>query len=141
MSTIPNRFYRVSIKALILNEERDKFLIIQEDNGKWELPGGGLDWGEEVETCLKREIEEEMGITVTHISKSPSYFITWYKEQPSDIYAVNILYETRVENLNFRSSDECVAIRFVSVDEVAGLDTFPNILKLASVFKPENHIV
>lgn len=43
MTTIPDCFYRISIKALILNEARDKFLICQEDNGKWELPGGGLE--------------------------------------------------------------------------------------------------
>ncbi len=43
MSEVPECIYRVSVKALILNENRDKFLIIQENNGWWDLPGGGLD--------------------------------------------------------------------------------------------------
>lgn len=61
MKRIPNNFYRVSIKALILNKARTKFAAVLEDNGYWELPGGGLDWGESPETCLRREILEEMG--------------------------------------------------------------------------------
>ena len=40
---IPECFYRISVKALVLNEARDRFLITQEEDGRWELPGGGLD--------------------------------------------------------------------------------------------------
>lgn len=43
MAEIRNRFYRVSVKALILNETRDKFLLCKQGNGVWDLPGGGLD--------------------------------------------------------------------------------------------------
>lgn len=31
-------FYRISIKALILNEEK-KFLLVKNENGIWEYPG------------------------------------------------------------------------------------------------------
>jgi len=42
---IPNSYYRVSIKALILDETRKKFVVILEDNGWWELskPGAEID--------------------------------------------------------------------------------------------------
>jgi 8-oxo-dGTP pyrophosphatase MutT (NUDIX family) len=43
LENIPNCFYRVSIKALVLDEQ-GRFLLCREDNGKWELPGGGLDF-------------------------------------------------------------------------------------------------
>lgn len=56
---IPSCFYRVSIKALILDTD-GRFLLIKEDNGFWEFPGGGLDFGEEPADGLRREIHEEM---------------------------------------------------------------------------------
>ena len=46
MSEIRSKYYRLSVKALILNEERNKFLLTKKENGVWDLPGGGLDWGE-----------------------------------------------------------------------------------------------
>jgi 8-oxo-dGTP diphosphatase len=44
--TLPGCYYRISVKALILDETRTKFLVVQELDGRWELPGGGLDWDE-----------------------------------------------------------------------------------------------
>ena len=38
-------FYRTSVKALIKNSE-GKILLSKEENGMWELLGGGLDHGE-----------------------------------------------------------------------------------------------
>lgn len=58
----PNTFYRVAVKALIRNEE-GKLLLVKEKSDKWDLPGGGLDHGEEPEDGIRRELREELGIT------------------------------------------------------------------------------
>ncbi len=137
-SEIPNRFYRVSVKGLILDETRTKFLVVQEENGKWELPGGGLDWGELPEDALKREIWEEMKLTTTFIALQPCYFLTFQKNN-NDIHVANILYEVEVEDLDFTSSEECVAFQFVSPDEAKALNSCGNIQVLAKLFDPMNH--
>jgi len=39
--------------------------LLENERGEWELPGGKLERGEPPETCLVREIREEMGVTAT----------------------------------------------------------------------------
>ncbi len=37
-------------------------LIRRGDTGEWALPGGTLEWGEQLRTLLPRELEEEAGV-------------------------------------------------------------------------------
>lgn len=53
----PNAFYRVSVKAVILNEKGEVFTV--REGKDWTLPGGGMDHGEEPLAALKRELYEE----------------------------------------------------------------------------------
>jgi len=139
MIEVPNCFYRISIKALVLNESRDKFLITKEDNGKWELPGGGLDWGETPHSDLPRELKEEMGLTANWIAKHPSYFLTVPHATKPGLWVCNVLYETELENYDFTPSDECVAIDWINKDTSDQFDLFPNVPILVEQFDPENH--
>lgn len=138
MNEIPECFYRVSVKALVLNETKDKFLICEEESGVWELPGGGLDWGMTPQEDLPREISEEMGLKVTKIADNPSYFIT-DQTLNRGIWIVNVIYETELENLDFTPSDECVNIKFVNKEDIREMNVFPTIKKLADMFDPGSH--
>jgi ADP-ribose pyrophosphatase YjhB (NUDIX family) len=44
-------------------------LVRRLDNGKWSLPGGLVNWGEDIETTIYRELEEETGLQVTKIGR------------------------------------------------------------------------
>jgi 8-oxo-dGTP diphosphatase len=135
---IPECFYRVSVKALVLNETGDKFLICEEETGVWDLPGGGLDWGMTPQEDLPREINEEMGLKVTKMADLPSYFVTEKKVNKEEWKAC-VVYEAEFESLDFVPSDECVGIRFVDKDDLESMDVFICVKKLAEMFKPENH--
>lgn len=138
MNQIKSGYYRVSVKALILNETRDKFLICEEDNGVWDLPGGGLEWGITPQDDLPREIHEEMGLAVTKVAKDPSYFIT-DQNMDKTLWLANVVYETELENFNFTPSNECVNIKFVDKTDIEGMKVFTNVQKIAEMFNPKNH--
>ena len=55
-------FYRVSVKGIVIDDQ-SRILLARESDGTWDMLGGGLDHGEDPIVCLKREIQEESGLT------------------------------------------------------------------------------
>lgn len=44
-------------------------LMQRRDSGRWGLPGGLMDWGENITTTAQRELKEETGLTVSQIGR------------------------------------------------------------------------
>jgi len=54
--------YPVSIKGVLIRE--DRVLLVHNERGEWELPGGRIEPGETPEQTVTREISEESGLRV-----------------------------------------------------------------------------
>lgn len=52
----------------VLSDDRI-VLIRRRDNGLWSLPGGIVDWGEDLPTSIRRELLEETGLELTKIRR------------------------------------------------------------------------
>lgn len=136
----PNAFYRVSVKGLFVKD--GKILLLKEPkalSGQWELPGGGLDFGEEIHKALKREIEEETGLPVKNISERPLYVWTWRFENRRNMdwyYSLVLGYRIELESLEFKKTDECEDIEFFSKDELNDIELCEQTNGLKNVFNP-----
>ena len=138
MEQIPNWFYRISAKALILNQNK-KFLLVREERW-WDLPWWWLEYWESPQEGIKRELYEEMWINVISVKDNPSYFITTKKD--NWVWIANVIYETQTdvnEISNFKPSDECLEISFFNIDEAQNETLFPNVEKFIKYFNPLNH--
>jgi 8-oxo-dGTP diphosphatase len=61
----------VDVAVGVLVDAQGRFLLTSRPEGKvyagyWEFPGGKLEAGESVEAALRRELHEELGITIGH---------------------------------------------------------------------------
>lgn len=122
--------YRVSIKGLAKNENGE-YLLIKEDNGLWEIPGGGLEFGENSEEALRREIFEEMGLTLSFISEHPILILNTVNLIGEPI--LNICYSITFTNLNFTQSKECMEIKFFKPNEMLELDAYHNVKEIGRI--------
>ena len=124
---IPNNFYRTSIKALILNEE-GKFLLCKEENGMWDLPGGGLDFGESIRDCITRELGEENGFKLIKFEVKPVTFTVF--KNLKGFWASNVLYKVEVNTDGFTPSEECLEFRYFNIVEALKENIYPSVIEL-----------
>ncbi len=65
--------FHVGIKALILNDKNEILILKKEANAAysipqhWDLPGGRIKEGDSIETTLRKEVEEELGVSYIEI--------------------------------------------------------------------------
>ena len=70
-------------------------LVHRQDNGKWGLAGGMIDWGEDISSAAKRELREETGLDLVKIKR----LIGVYSAPDRDprIHSISVSLEVEVE--------------------------------------------
>lgn len=54
--------YRVSLKCVIKNHKGEVLVVKETGRQWWDLPGGGMDHGESLQSAIAREMFEEVGM-------------------------------------------------------------------------------
>lgn len=121
--------YPVSVKAVVqLNE---KFVLLKNERDEWELPGGKLDPGEDIESCVVREIGEELNIKC--VVRRP--LNNWvYKVNGVDVVIITYHVESSETAGDVAVSAEHKEVGFFSLQDALFLnmpDGYKSSLKLA----------
>ncbi len=81
----------VCVGGLIFNQKREILLVQRNQpdfkpwDGKWSLPGGHLEFGEEPKKALHREIKEELGVKIKILKDNP-YVVSYVLDLGKIIY-------------------------------------------------------
>ncbi|MBW4466692.1 MAG: NUDIX hydrolase [Pegethrix bostrychoides GSE-TBD4-15B] len=70
-------------------------LVQRRDNGRWSLPGGIVDWGEDIPSSTKRELAEETGLDLVKINRLVGVYSD--PERDPRFHSICILVEASVE--------------------------------------------
>ena len=70
-------------------------LIRRRDTGQWGLPGGIVNWGEDIPTTIERELEEETGLNVVKILRLVGVYSA--PDRDPRLHSISVLVEAEVQ--------------------------------------------
>lgn len=117
-----NRNYHVTIKGLYFDPQK-RVLLVQEETGAWDLPGGRIEHGEDFHGTLLRECREEMGLDCNILDRQP--YLAWSALDRDGIWKVVLCFRITLPHLDFTPSDECVNVAFFDADAFDRYDVVP----------------
>ncbi len=106
--------YRVAVKGLV-RDQSGKLLFVQERSDSWDLPGGGLEHGENIVEALTREFREELGVAITISSNYPHIIPTWNTKFDDPVLI--IAYEVSLSTIP-RVTDEVSNFNYFDIHEI-----------------------
>lgn len=120
MPVYPSTIYRVSLKAIIRDDE-GRVLLVQEGDPVWTFPGGGIEHGESESEALRRELAEEANITAP-FSFNPVGVEHIFVED-RDTWLLWVVYEVLLRpGYEFGSTEEAQRVEFKDPSELKDSD-------------------
>lgn len=125
--------FRVAQKVLLLNQYKEVLVIRFADNerspvpfrAKWDLPGGGLEWGESLEEGLARELREEIGEVQVEVGNLIHRW-DWVHVNNSELRTICLLYKGDYLGGEVTLNEEHDEYRWVKLDQLLELDWHSN---------------
>ncbi|MBS3109064.1 NUDIX hydrolase [Candidatus Woesearchaeota archaeon] len=107
--------YPIATTGVVVANRKNEILLLKRTNnpykGYWTIPGGHIEWDEDVAKCAIRETEEETGIKLDKIS-----FLRYNQEidRKRDWHAIAIVFHAKTSKKPKKRTNEASEIRFFS---------------------------
>lgn len=104
--------FRISLKCLIRNASGDVLVVKESGRTWWDLPGGGMDHGEDIKTAIARELKEEINLISDFTYRvidveSPGLL------QPQNLWQIRLIFMVEPQQLPVGPADDGDEIAFM----------------------------
>lgn len=113
--------YRLSIKAIIFNDAGE-ILFVKESGRDWlDLPGGGMDHGEDIKAAIAREMKEEVNLTgdftyrIAHVDDPAEL-------KNAKVLQVRLIFILKPDIMEFSPGDDGDEVAFLSLEKLKEID-------------------
>ncbi|RZJ38686.1 MAG: NUDIX hydrolase [Chryseobacterium sp.] len=109
--------YRISIKSLIRNDKEEVLVVKETGRDWWDLPGGGMDHGEDLEATIAREMKEEVNLEGSFTYRvicidEPAYL------EAHDFWQIRLIFELKPSKMKFSAGDDGDEVRFINPEQL-----------------------
>jgi len=105
--------YRVSLKCLVKNPDGQVLVVRETGRHCWDLPGGGMDHGEDIKSAIAREMSEEVSF-----SGDFTYRIINVEEpkhlQPHNFWQIRLIFEVTPKIFDFSAGIDGDEVSFIN---------------------------
>lgn len=120
--------FRIAVRGLVMHD--GKFLLVKRSKiargeyGFWELPGGGLDFGESPEGALKRELQEEVQMDIELVKPLG----VWHYLRNENVQIIGFTFLCNTNQSEAILSHEHLEYVWINKDEISNYKVFPELL-------------
>lgn len=104
--------YRISIKGLVRNEKGEVLVVKETGREWWDLPGGGMDHGENIKVAIAREMKEEVNLngdfTYSIIDVDDPAYLSMH-----DFWQVRLIFEVKPLEMTFSAGEDGDEVAFM----------------------------
>lgn len=115
-----NKIPRIGVSVILI--DKDKILLGlrkgSHGNNTWGMPGGHLEWKETFLECAKREIKEELGVTIR--CDSEPFFVTndYFTKEEKHYVTVFVVAQIQKGIIQNKEPHKCVEWRWFNYTKI-----------------------
>jgi len=113
-----------AVSVILQNNEKKILVLKRKDNNKWTLPGGTLEFGENLTSCAVREIKEETGLNIEILDligtyTNPNILVEYLDGEIRQEFT--LVYIGKILNGSIKIDNESKEYKWVTIEELLNM--------------------